>query len=107
MQAWGKYPKKTAAYLEVIRKTFIPEDTQNKQAFSKTGLYPLRHEIQLYSRLIGTIMQVAIRFFLSYIRKPWRALYNREVRVSLAKKITSKSWYLKHLRSYKRYFGHI
>lgn len=107
MQVWGKHPKKTAAYLEVFRKTFVPEDMQNKQAFSKTGLYPLRHEIQLYSRLTGTIMQVAIRFFLSYIRKPWRALYNREVRISLAKKITSKSWYRKHLRSYRRYFGQV
>ncbi len=102
--SWNAYPRKTSGYLEVMRRTFYPENRKEKMPIRKTGFFPYRHELFLRSKLLSTGMQVVVKMYRSYLRKPVMAVTDRELRKTLVRNIFDKSWYRKHLKSYRRYF---
>ena len=103
---WGMYPKKAAAYLEVMRTTFYPEDKQNKLNLIKTGFYPLRHKLFLKSGFLSSGMKIIVRIYKSFIRKPVLAITDKNLRNTLINNLGDKSWYRKQIRIYGRYFGY-
>jgi len=104
LSSWNEYPKEISGYLEVMRRTFYPENRKNKIPIQKTGLFPYRHELFLRSKFLSTGMQVAVKMYRSYVRKPFLAITDRSLRKTLVRNIFDKSWYRKHLKSYRRYF---
>jgi len=104
LENWNVHQRKTAAYLEVMRRTFYPENKKDKLSVCKTGFYPLRYELFLHCKLLSTGMHMIVKMFRSYVRKPVLAITDRELRQTLIRNISDRSWYRKHVRSYRKYF---
>ncbi len=98
------HPRRTAAYMEVAGRTFGLKNELPRYPVSQTGLYPLRHELFLRSRILGTGMRVIVRMYTSYVLKPVKSLSNPKLRRSMVKSLLDKKWYGKHLRSYRKIF---
>lgn len=96
------YHRQAANYLQIMNRAF---DTNNtKQRISGyTGLpYLVRHEINLRTSFISRIVLYTIKIFRAYIKLPFLSITDKELRVSIIKRLLRWQWYVQHFRSYNR-----
>lgn len=92
------YRKETYCYLDILYQTFNinPPAGYNKNLY--TRWHSIRYRLNLRYRMMGHFSSILLRMYLSYIKNPVMAIFNKNIRKSLLKKASSRHWYLKHLR---------
>lgn len=102
---WNQYPAKTHAYLEILRTTFFSEKIPEKVSLLKTGFYPLRFKLFLRFRFLNIALQFADKIYWSFIKKPVRAIKDKELRQLLIRNLADRKWYKKQLRIFKGFIS--
>lgn len=102
---WGKYSKKTHAYLEILRASFFSDNKRKKIPLRKTGFYPLRFNLFLRYRFMSVSLVLAVKIYRSYIKKPILAFKDKELRQLLLRNLSDHQWYRKQFKILKSIIG--
>jgi hypothetical protein len=95
------YQKQAFNYLGIMHQGFGLKRTGKSAFLFSYWKYSFRHQLNISSPLISIGNDFIFKIFRQYIKKIYNALYDKEVRGLLLKKLGTKNWYKLHFQSYK------
>ena len=96
--SYGYYRKETNSYLDIMYNSFGIKPPAGYSLKLYTRCYTFRYRLNLRCRLISHASSILLRMYLSYIKNPVMAIFRKDIRNALFKKLADRDWYGRHLR---------
>jgi len=97
---YGHYHRKAAGLLDILYRSFDCHPQKRIIPGLFFHFYAFRYGLNLRFRFVRIISSLLIRMYISYIKKPFLAISNKEIRLSLFRKLKDRKWWGKHFRRY-------
>jgi hypothetical protein len=98
----NRYQKQAACYLKIMDKTFGSDDSTKEFLGYSCQNYLFRFEVNLRTRFVIRTMRLIVKIFRGYLKLPFLAISDKELRASIIKRLLNRKWYVQHFKSYKR-----
>jgi hypothetical protein len=108
MEAYGKYRKLTNAWLALTSRIMDSPGSIGYTKNWKSKIFLFRFTIFLWNNRfpykVYRILVFLVFRFCRYLALPLQAIFNKDKRLSLWKRIRNPKWYKAHLASYRNFF---
>jgi hypothetical protein len=107
LNGFGKYEKRSNSYLAVVSKVLHVNSNLEYKNNRSVKIYVSWLDYFLEHLRIHRMYQYVIYFSWRigrYISLPVKAIFNKQERLGLWYRLSDRSWYGKHLESYRRFF---
>ena len=98
----NRYHKQAAGYLKIMYKAFGDGNSGKPILGYSCRTYLFRHKVNLRTGKVLRTMRIVVRIFRAYVKLPFRAIGDKELRRSVIKRLVNRQWYAQHLKSYRR-----
>lgn len=98
------YQKQVGGYLRIIQKSFSVQIVKKNILKNKGVVFAFRHQLNLRSRSLSIFTFYFSSMVKAFVFIPLKSLTNRELFISLIKRILNRNWYRSHFTNYSRIY---